>query len=176
MQIVTQDDDAPGFVSEVRSCVLGIVRCYRPAEFFLIKTDNWFGANWLGFSGKAAGQIGVWKKKLTVPPFVPHRILWEQRYLAPHYKRAPIRNLVHIHTSGERAQKRYASGVAPNASLFWYSGGSRSTGRGAMLAYLLVEHSYWAWYASWAFRDAWKIVKTCGATTEEIAEIRIPPE
>jgi hypothetical protein len=176
MQIVTQDDDSPDFVSEVRVCAAGIVRCYHPAEFFLIKTNNWFGANWLGFSGKSLGLVGAWNKKLTVPPFVPHRILWERRYLAPHYKQVPIRDSVHVRTSGEGAQKRYVSEVAPNASLLWYSGASRSSGRAAMMAYLLVGHSYWAWYAGWAFRETWKIVKTCGATPVEIAEIRKPSE
>ena len=32
------------------------------------------------FSGKAQGAIGVWKNDLTVPPFVPIRILGEHHF------------------------------------------------------------------------------------------------
>ena len=172
MQIVTQEDDAEGFVAEVRACVSGIIRLYRPGELFLVKTNTWFGPNWLGFSGKAEGALGVWKKKLTLPPFVPHRVLSERRYAAPDYKQEPIRNLLHFKMPGANAQKRYVSEVAPAASLLWYSGSTRSRDRGSIMAYLWVESSYWAWYTGWAFRNSsWKIAQSSGATIAEIDEL-----
>jgi hypothetical protein len=172
MQIVRQDDDADGFVVEVQACLLGIIRAYHPAELFLVKTNSWFGGKWLGFSGKVEGAFGVWKNRLTVPPFVPHRILWERRYVAPNYEQAAIRKMVHVETPSQHGQKRYISDIAPNASFVWYSGASRSSKRASIMAYLFLEHSYWAWYTGWVFRNSWKVAETSGATIEEFENLR----
>jgi hypothetical protein len=176
MRIVVQEDDDPGFIEEVRACVSGIVRSYRPAELFLIKTDNWFGDNWFRFKGKVLGLVGRWSTeralRITIPPFVPHRILWERRYAAPDYKQIAIRSIIHAKVPSARAIVRFMDGVAPNASICWYSGGSHKNKRGAIMAYLLVEGSYWPWYLGWELSNTWKMVKLVGASAEEIAEIR----
>jgi hypothetical protein len=180
MQIVTQDDDAEGFVAEVRACVFGIIRLYHPTELFLIKTNTWFGPNWLRFSGKTLGLLGVWSgektKNLAVPPFVPYRVLWERRYAAPEYRQIPIRKIVHVGTPSDKARTRYVRDVAPSASLVWYSGASQKNGRGAIMAYLLLNGSYWPWYLGWKLEGDWKIVKSVGATIDEIAAIRKPEQ
>jgi hypothetical protein len=178
MRMAVQDDDAPGFIEEVRSCVSGIIRIYRPSEFFLVKTDNWFGPNWVRFEGKVLGAIGRWSgprsKKIAVPPFVPHRIVWERRYLAPNYKQEPIRTIVHSKVPADRARVRFVHEVAPNATLVWYSGSTLSNKRGALMAYVLVEGAYWPWYIGLEQNPTWKIVKYGGVAAEEIAEIRSP--
>jgi hypothetical protein len=178
MRIVVQDDDASGFIEEVRSCVSGIIRIYRPLELFLIKTDTWFGPNWVRFRGKASGGIGVWSgprsKQTTVPPFVPHRILWERRYVAPAYKQEPIRTIVHSNVPAVRARNRFVHEVAPHASLVWYSGSTLTNKRGAIMAYVLVEGAYWPWYVGLQQNPAWKIVKYAGVSAEDIAEITSP--
>jgi hypothetical protein len=78
IRIITQDDDAEGFVAEVRVFVSGFIRRCHPAEIYLIKTDRWFGSQWLRFTGKVIGANGRWNgpknKRITVPPFVPHSI------------------------------------------------------------------------------------------------------
>ena len=47
-----------------------------------LKLINFLTTNdkWLTFSGKAQGAIGVWKNDLTVPLFVPIRILGEHHF------------------------------------------------------------------------------------------------
>jgi hypothetical protein len=174
--MVIQDDDAPDFIEEVRSCVSGVVRLYRPTELFLIKTDTWFGPNWVRFRGKALGAVGRWSgprsKNLTVPPFVPHRIVWERRYTAPTYRQEPIRTIVHAKVPADKARYRFVHEVAPHASLLWYSGSTLTNKRGAIMAYVLFEGSYWPWYLGLEQNPTWKIVKFAGAAAEEIAEIR----
>jgi hypothetical protein len=177
VRIITQDDDAASFVDEVRLFVSGIIRLCHPAEFFLIKTDNWIGPNWLRFEGKALGLIGSWSgersKHLTVPPFVPHGVLWERRYKAPDYKQVPIRRIVHVKTTSDSGRTRFMHEVAPGASVVWYSGKSSANKRAAIMAYVLSGDSYWPWYTGWASaKDLWRIVKLAGATTEEIAAVR----
>lgn len=62
--------------------------------------------------------------------------------------------------------------VAPGASVVWYSGSSRLNKRAAILAYLLVEGSYWPWYLGWEMQREWKIVNVGNVSIEEITEIR----
>lgn len=176
MRIVVQDDDSAGFIGEVRACVSGIIRLHRPAELFLIKTNTWFGPNWLRFKGKVLGSLGVWSgertRNVTIPPFVPHRILWERRYAAPEYEQVPIRSIIHVSVAADRARVRFVHEVAPNSSLVWYSGASNSNKRGAIMAYVRVDGSYWPWYLGWEQQKVWKIVKAVGVTADEISEIR----
>jgi hypothetical protein len=178
MRLVVQDDDEVGFVREVAAFVSGITRLHRPAEFFLVKTNTWFGPNWLRFRGKVLGLLGVWagekSRSLSLPPFVPHRILWERRYVAPAYKQAPIRKVLHLKMPADQARTRYVHDVAPGASLLWYSGASKLNKRGAIMAYVCVGDSYWTWYVGLALNSEWKVVKVAGATDDEIAEIRRP--
>jgi hypothetical protein len=83
MRFVQQEDDDAEFLEQVRLCIDWVTQVHRPPELFLIKIDNWFGPNWLRFSGKCLGAIAIWKDRLTIPPFVPHRVLWERRFVGP---------------------------------------------------------------------------------------------
>lgn len=177
MRIITQDDDAASFIEEVRSIVSGIIRLCRPQEIFLIKTDNWFGPNWLRFEGKVLGAIGSWSgekcNKLTIPPFVPHRILCERRYTAPDYNQIPIRRIIHVKTPSDKGRTRFMHEIAPGASVIWYSGKSVKNDRAAIMAYVLLGDSYWPWYSSWAQKkDSWQIVKLVGATPGEFTSLK----
>ena len=53
------DNDDIGFVHQVRPIVAGVLRVVEPVEVYLVKVDNWFGENWLGFSNKLVGAVGV---------------------------------------------------------------------------------------------------------------------
>src|SRR5262245_34045718 len=75
----TPTDDL-GYIESVRSIVQGAVDWCEPQEVYLTKIDHWFGDRWLRFTGKTLGAIGVWRNKLTIPPFVPSRVL-DQRHL-----------------------------------------------------------------------------------------------
>jgi hypothetical protein len=176
IRIITQDDDAADFVAELRVFVSGIIRLCHPAEIYLIKTDRWIGSQWLRFKGKVIGAVGRWNgpksKHITVPPFVPHRILWERRYAAPDYKQVPIRRIVHVKTPADKGRTRWLHEVAPHASLVWYSGATASNKRGAIMAYILSNDSYWTWYTGWVSGEPWKMDEIIGLTADEIAEFR----
>ncbi|MGH9734011.1 MAG: hypothetical protein ACRD8A_05425 [Candidatus Acidiferrales bacterium] len=141
--LTAQEDDSVEFIERVKICTDWVARKLRPTEIFLIKVDNWFGDNWLGFSGKTLGQPGVWKSKLTVPPFVPHRIIWERRFAGLTCEQKPIREMIHVEAKGKQPQLRTVAEIAPNASLVWFSGSSLRNGRAALMAYLLYNNSYW---------------------------------
>jgi hypothetical protein len=57
MKIMPAFDDAPDFVKQVEQVVNGIIHRHSPEIVVLPKIDNWFGSNWLGFSGKLLGAL-----------------------------------------------------------------------------------------------------------------------
>ena len=160
MEILTQDDDAKGFIAQVEHCTNGILQTYTPPKLILIKIDNWFGSRWLRFSGKFLGELGVWYSTLRVPPFVPNRVISERQFTAPDYLTGAAQQPIHIRTESKYALRRELSEIAPKASLIWYSGNSQKTKRGSLMAYIWHSNAYWAWYTEWAEGDCWKVVAT----------------
>src|SRR5882757_1388862 len=160
MQIIPEQDDAHDFVALIEQSVNGILRRYAPLSLVLIKVDNWFGPKWLGFSGRALGAIGVWYKKLTIPPFVPNRIVSERRLVAPTYVETAVRQPIHLNIASRDALRRNVSEVAPGAVLVWFSGDSKKSGRGSLMSYVPAGESYWSWYVGYAKRESWRVVKT----------------
>lgn len=103
MKVAPQLDDAPDFIGYIERVVNGIVRRHCPDTIALVKIDNWFGSNWLGFSGKALGALGVWNKprnmpadNIRIPPFVPARVVSQRRFVGPNYEEVPKGKPIHI--------------------------------------------------------------------------------
>ena len=74
-----QTDDV-AFLGLVEQIINGAVVKHQPADVRVFKIDHWFDHKWLGFSGKVLVALGVWSKKLTVPPFVANRIIDQWQY------------------------------------------------------------------------------------------------
>lgn len=117
IQIRTDQGDAAGFIANVDLLLRGITTTQAPKDLILIRIDNWFGPKWLRFSGKILGAAGLWNKTLTVPPFVPNRVVSERRLSAPTYDERPNRQPLHVSVSSERATYRYPSLEAHGAAL-----------------------------------------------------------
>jgi hypothetical protein len=174
IQIHGVDDDSPEFIAEVRACVNGVLCINSPAELIIINIDNWFGQRWLHFAGKALGAVGVWRddERLTVPPFVPRRVRSEHRFLPPRYERVFASNPIHIPAESQHALRRRISQIAPGASFVWYSGGSKRSGRGAIMAYLYSEESYWTWYVELTESKIWCVTTAKGITALEFTSLK----
>ena len=171
MEIKAEDGDDDAFVAIVSAIIRGIAARHAPREFNVVKIDNWFGSNWLYFSGKVLGSLGVWDETLRVPPFVPNRVRWQRRFLAPTYTDAPVVSPLHVSTSSEMAIRRSVTRVAPGAALIWFSGKSAANARGAIMAYVPTEKSYWIWYTGWARRETWRPVELRQISPDKIAEL-----
>src|SRR5579864_610502 len=121
MRIATETDDAPEFIAEIQQLVQGLVRLHKTETLIVVKIDGWFGSRWLGFSGKVLGSLGVWKDRLTIPPFVPNRVLSQRKYIAPAYHEIDRGHPIHIKTTSNGALSRFVKDVAPRTALVWYS-------------------------------------------------------
>ena len=153
---IQEKGDAANFVSKVDAVLRGIVKMHAPPEIILVKISNWFGPKWLRFSGKVVGTLGVWHGRLTIPPFVPNRVVWQRRFTAPSYEEVSSGDPIHVETSGFWPLHRSADLVAPGKALVWFSGASEANGRAAIMGYIPGPDSYWVWYAAFSHNDTWR--------------------
>lgn len=168
IRIESNSDDAPEFVTEVRGVADGLLRAFAPPAIIIIKIDNFFGSNWLHFSGKALGALGVWKKRLNVPPFVPNRVVWQMAFRGPNYDEAVSTKPIHIHTESVNALLRYVADVAHGDAIVWYSGQSKESSQGSMMAHFPTSEGCWPVYVRWVNRAGWRVVESHQITPDEI--------
>jgi len=128
MKIMPAFDDAPDFVKQVEQVVNGIIHRHSPEIVVLLKIDNWFGSNWLGFSGKLLGALGIWSEpynqsadNIRIPPFVPSRVVSQRRFVGPSYEEIDGGKPIHERIASRFAlrrkllpprQRRHSSGTA----------------------------------------------------------------
>ena len=160
---LTNDRDDPRFIDLVARIITGAVVMHGPPEARVFKIDHWFDHKWLAFSGKTLGALGVWSKRLTVPPFVANRIIDQWLYLrdktgASYRCAGPGPNIHHCGPAAENLCRRVEQ-VAPASALFWFSGDTAATGRGSLMGYIPVERDYWSWFLAFTRDDAWRVVQ-----------------
>jgi hypothetical protein len=176
MRYLDQDGrDDPEFLAVIDALVSGAVTRFRPPRFYAVKINNWFGQRWLRFSGKALGAIAVWRNHLTLPPFIPSRVVAERLFTldAPRrgYRRAKSAIWLHRYQrSGENLNKRVAR-VVPGDAIFWYSGNSLANGRGSLMAYIPTSAEYWPWYVGAARTARWGLSERVGITQKAVSDL-----
>ena len=175
MKIMPAFDDAPDFVKQVEQVVNGIIHRHSPEIVVLLKIDNWFGSNWLGFSGKLLGALGIWSEpynqsadNIRIPPFVPSRVVSQRRFVGPSYEEIDGGKPIHERIASRFALRRKAATTAPKATLFWYSGNSKTAGRGALVAYVATAGGYWSCYAALEAAQPWRVTETWDIKREDL--------
>ncbi len=159
--------DDPEFLAWVEQIITGVQTRFETNEFYVVKIDNWFGQSWLGFSGKSLGVMGWHKKKLTLPPFVPSRVVSQQRFLSEGTQTGPEQHLHRWQPSGENLQ-RYTDVYVSEASVFWYSGSTKENNRASFMAYVLTPEGHWPWYVGLRKKDSWHVIEALGISTGEL--------
>ena len=173
--IAGMNDDASEFVALVEKVANHCVASCDPEAVFVVKIDNWFGENWLGFSGKALGAVGLWKTRLTVPPFVPNRVRDQWYYKMDQttggYLETQAPQLLHKTQLGHENLQRFLDRVATDAVIVWYSGTSEANGRGSLMAYFPRQGGYATWYIELACTgNGWSPVKVLGTSLNVVLE------
>jgi hypothetical protein len=155
------------YLEWVESLIAGVVRNTKPDRWFVVKIDHWFGKRWLGFSGKVLGALGVRKTRLTLPPFIPSRVVSQYRYWRKGTHPGSHPDL-HLHQrSGENLQ-RYMDVVVADSSVFWYSGQSALNDRATFMAYISTPEGHWPWYVGLQRRPTWRVVESIGVSAKEL--------
>ena len=156
MYVPVLSDDDLGFILAVRRSLVASIATTH--ETWLVKVDHWFGPNWLAFSGKILGALGVWQDELTLPPFNPHRIRFEGHFVlrCGEYVRTRAQRL-HIWQTSAKNTERTLRNIASSATFVWYSGDTRRSDRGSLMVYQTLEQTRTAWYAGFSSdRTGWR--------------------
>jgi hypothetical protein len=177
MNLFPETNDSETFIAQVDSLANGFIQKYRPESLILIKVNSWFGSRWLGFSGnmlgvgiRRVGVAGVWQKNnLSVPPFVPSRIVSQRRFAAPNYLEIAEGSPLHRKVRSHDAMLRQIAATEPGAAVLWYSGTSKITGHGSAMAYIPASNTYLCWYVSWAHRHIWHVEEAIGISHQELS-------
>jgi hypothetical protein len=157
-------EDDPGFIEQVQRILVGCIKQYRPAEVYLIRIRDFFDYKWCYFSGKTLGAIGVSKFcDLTLPPFVPNRVISQD-----HYEHVVKNSVIyevsdapplHKHQPSEANFKRFIRRTTNDGTAFWFSSGSRRSGRGSMMVYNVTPDIKFGWHITLLKKTAWQIEK-----------------
>ncbi len=168
--ISKREGDSTEFVDRVRALAIGVARDYRPGRLYVIRIDNWFGPRWFHFSGKFLGALGVHKNKLSVPPFVPHRVLSERVFVGPTYEETVVKSPLHLDCSSEQALLRYIAEIDKDAAFLWFSSESESWKRGSVMIYLPVSSDSSGFYVGFSEgEESWEPAMLLGVSRSEIA-------
>jgi len=162
-----EETDDPGYLDWVEATVVGVEEAIHTTRTYVVKIDNWFGKRWLGFSGKALGALGVRKNRLTLPPFIPSRVVSQRRFFEGD---APPGHRKRLHVwqrSGENLQ-RNTEIILHGSNAFWYSGRTASNDRGSFMAYVSTPDGHWPWYVSLRRDGTWRVVDCVGIGVPEL--------
>jgi hypothetical protein len=164
--------DDPAFVDAVLRTLTGVVRATEPNDLFVVKIDSWFGRRWLAFSNKVLGAFGIAYPDLRIPPFVPNRVLAHDYFvrdaLDGNYRSAKAPFRLHIHQVSSANERRKVSKLCPTSLLFWWSGNTIQTGRGALMAYLPAPEGHASWYAELTRASGWCSGNMKGITSQQL--------
>lgn len=160
--------DASGFISLAEALAAGIAARHKPTTLLVIRVESWFGPKWLRFSGTIMLQLATWMSTLTVPPFLPERIVSQRRYNSPDYREVNSGSPLHIRTEGRRASLRKLASIEPGAAIVWFSGESESKGAGSLMAYIPTADGYTCFYCGFGGSDCTDIHRLRGISRSEL--------
>ena len=185
--VTTQLGDSVESMAKARALAIGVAQDYEPARLYVIRIDNWFGPKWMHFAGKfTAGKgfaVGAHKRRLHVPPFVPHRVVAERVFMGPEYDETVVAAPLHIECPSKEALTRRIEDIDKDAAFVWFSGVSEAQKRGAVMVYLPVAMGTiasrkvefgqsGAFYVGFSQRNAdWEPAMLRGVSRNEIAHL-----
>ena len=156
----TQPDDDPALIAFIEGIVCQVIQHQSPKELYLIRLDGWFNFKWLEFSGKTHGALGVWRAKLTLPPFHPHRVTNEVCAkvicTAPLQLRLKPHKPLHREQASQENLFNWLSKVSTSGLFLWYSGASQSSGRASLMVYQITNAVAEGWYVQFQKDESWQ--------------------
>jgi len=159
----------------VSQLLSSLIRLNQPAEVYVVNIDHWFDHKWQYFSGKTLGALGVWKSRLTIPPFDPGRVIREihfRLHSATNSYREETRKPLHIDQWSVRNLNRYINDVSNSAVFIWYSSNTEKGDRASLMVYVVNSEGVFPWYASLVKRDGWQLNKVRGISRAQLEAMR----
>ncbi len=152
IEILPDESDDLTYIKTVEHIVNGCAHEYKPAGFYLVRVKGWFDHKWLGFAGKVQGQLPVWNKTLTLPPFNPSRVLSQRFYVWSPRDEGYVRSTgwarLHRHQQSSDNLKRYVRRVGGSVALAWFCDDTLQSGQGSLMIYIRTPREVNGWFIS----------------------------
>jgi hypothetical protein len=153
--------DQLGPLDAVASLAQALVRRSSPERVAIIRVRDWFGPNWFRFLGKVVGAAGAHARRVenvTIPPFVPERVLaeaWWQLDAGQNYVACMPNAKLHIQQLSERNlhRLRRAPHVLGKHALALWIGRGGDPERVAILVINTCGEESDSWYAEGELND-----------------------
>ena len=169
--IAAMKEDDASFLALVNRVVDRTIQKFHPADIFLVRTDHWFDSKWHGFSGKVLGAAGVSNCRLTIPPFVPNRVVSQETYSLDegsgsygHTDAPPL----HLAQPSRQNLTRLIDRLTRSGVFIWFSGGSDQADTGSIMVYVVAGDSQNSWYVSFRKGTTWQINRVIGLSKSEL--------
>jgi hypothetical protein len=185
-EIKPDKQDAPEFIKIINLIMGHMVYQYGIHEVCKIKIKNWFDHKWLNYSGKSVIHAeenydsehpvlqDEWRKKITVPPFNPNRVISEdflkkQETGNKRFEKVlPFEKVLHKEKFSNDNIHNRISDYTENGLFIWYSSHSKINQQGSLMVYRVQKDELETWFASVQNKDGWKISQTKGIGINEV--------
>lgn len=173
IELLRQTDDSAQFIDLAQRLVNSAVHSSAVVRVYVVKIDKWFPAKWCQFSGKQYGAIGIWKDRLTLPPFVPSRVVSEVCHDISQGKSGDGQlrpdKPVHLRQASAENLRRFVDRFDSGAAFFWYSGSTAYLGKGCLMAYVPECDGYRTWYVEIHADEKTRLGLLRGISKQELA-------
>ncbi len=182
-KINIEDGDAVDFIAIANAIMDELVIQYAVKEVVFVKIKNWFDQKWLNYSGNTVvpfdfgglrghghntAKESVWRDKISIPPFHPHRVLASKFFVLEHTGNKKIQKRIHqYHTSNDNIHNRIEN-YTSDGLVLWFSSNSESLQKGSLMAYRVQNGIVHTWYATIENQNGWKPTKTKGISLDII--------
>ncbi len=183
-KIELDESDDAAFVDIVNIISTYILEKEKSKEISITKIKNWFDHKWLNYSGQGVvpfdggGILKVdeavepkWRKKITVPPFNPNRVLLSKAYFPNKIVNPTFLKAMHTwQESGYNLQNRIKD-KSDKGLFVWYSSNSKLNKRGSIMVYTTNWGMVDTWYASFELRGEWRMVKSKNISIKQVQQM-----
>lgn len=172
--ITSMKNDDASFLALANRTADRTIQQFRPADVFLVRIDHWFDHKWLGFSGKVLGAVGIFNRRLTIPPFVPNRVVSQETYSLDertgsycHTDAPPL----HLVQTSKDNLTRFIDRFTKSGVFIWFSGGTQQANTASIMVYVVAEGSQSSWYASFQKAATWQMNRVSGLSKSELVHL-----
>jgi hypothetical protein len=160
VNIIPDKFDATDFTRQVECIVSSVVSEASPPQFYVVKIDNWFGQKWLRYFPKLEDQNKHKNFRPFIPPFKPSKIKSELLFTLGElhrYEESQLSKSLHRElTSGpNRFSTSKLFSFPTDAVIFWWSGNSKSNGRGSLITSVPTPVGPESWYIELSEQKSW---------------------
>ena len=182
--IPRKDGDDETFLTSIDSLISMIVNELEPHNLYVTRINKWFDHKWLRYSGRGRVKFegddtidtaldGVWREKLTFPPFNPKQVgqqlCWE-RQPDGQYQGPPEPRWIHkmrLDYSSSNMNNRVAS-FSESGLFIWFTSHTSTNEHGSILVYSIEGDVAITWYASFKKGEHWVLDKTKGINRDTV--------